>query len=319
MPLRPARHCSSRPPCRRRSSRLAEPLPAAIPSEGRASVAAGLHRPPRSSSSASSVVRHEGLRQARDAARGSIHGAENLKNAIIFCNRKRDVATILYKSLQKHGFYGRGALHGDMEPARAHGGARSASSEGEIADRWSPPTSPPAASTSPACQPRLQFRRAAPSPEDYVHRIGRTGRAGTSRPRRSPSSLARGRTAWLAAIEKLIGQPIEWASDPITEEEAGEARRERRGSSGSARGGRSAAPRSEPREGGERPSRRGEQRSEQRGSPERSSPRPPRSDDANRPAPAQRQASRPDPRGQEEADMSHLPQFLLRPVTYRGK
>jgi len=33
----------------------------------------------------------------------------------------------------------------------------------------------------------------------------------------------------------------------------------------------------------------------------------------------ERTAVRPDPRGQEEADMSHLPQFLLRPVTYRGK
>jgi superfamily II DNA/RNA helicase len=31
----------------------------------------------------------------------------------------------------------------------------------------------------PGSQPRLQFRRAAPS-DDYVHRIGRTGRAGRS-------------------------------------------------------------------------------------------------------------------------------------------
>ena len=42
---------------------------------------------------------------------------EPVKNAIIFCNRKRDVA-ILHKSLQKHGFSA-GALHGDMDqPAR---------------------------------------------------------------------------------------------------------------------------------------------------------------------------------------------------------
>ena len=39
--------------------------------------------------------------------------SENVKNAIIFCNRKRDVA-ILLKSLQKHGFNA-GALHGDMD------------------------------------------------------------------------------------------------------------------------------------------------------------------------------------------------------------
>src|SRR5919201_370017 len=37
----------------------------------------------------------------------------NVKNAIIFCNRKKDVG-ILYRSLQRHGF-NVGALHGDMD------------------------------------------------------------------------------------------------------------------------------------------------------------------------------------------------------------
>ncbi|MFX5972549.1 C-terminal helicase domain-containing protein, partial [Acinetobacter baumannii] len=42
---------------------------------------------------------------------------QNVRNAIIFCNRKRDVQ-ILYKSLEKHQF-SVGALHGDMsQPAR---------------------------------------------------------------------------------------------------------------------------------------------------------------------------------------------------------
>ena len=39
--------------------------------------------------------------------------SEDVRNAIIFCNRKRDVA-ILHKSLVKHGFNA-GALHGDMD------------------------------------------------------------------------------------------------------------------------------------------------------------------------------------------------------------
>ncbi len=39
--------------------------------------------------------------------------SEDVKNAIVFCNRKRDVA-ILLKSLLKHGFNA-GALHGDMD------------------------------------------------------------------------------------------------------------------------------------------------------------------------------------------------------------
>ena len=39
----------------------------------------------------------------RDTLRRLIRGAADFKNAIIFCNRKRDVA-ILHESLQKHGF-----------------------------------------------------------------------------------------------------------------------------------------------------------------------------------------------------------------------
>src|SRR3569832_955098 len=49
----------------------------------------------------------------RDTLRRLIRSAEGLTNAIIFCNRKREVA-ILHKSLQKHGF-SVGALHGDMD------------------------------------------------------------------------------------------------------------------------------------------------------------------------------------------------------------
>src|SRR5207247_7495279 len=53
----------------------------------------------------------------REVLRRLLREAKDLKNAIIFCNRKRDVA-VVYKSLQKHGF-SVGALHGDMDqPAR---------------------------------------------------------------------------------------------------------------------------------------------------------------------------------------------------------
>ena len=50
--------------------------------------------------------------QKREMLRELIR-SEQVKNAIIFCNRKRDVA-ILLKSLLKHGFNA-GALHGDMD------------------------------------------------------------------------------------------------------------------------------------------------------------------------------------------------------------
>src|SRR5690606_2135379 len=44
--------------------------------------------------------------------------------------------------------------------------------------------------------------------EDYVHRIGRTGRAGRSG--KSFTLVTRSDTKYLDAIEKLIGQNIEW-------------------------------------------------------------------------------------------------------------
>src|SRR5262249_26367597 len=51
--------------------------------------------------------------EKRDTLRGLIRSAEGLKNAIIFCNRKREVA-LLHRSLVKHGFSAV-ALHGDMD------------------------------------------------------------------------------------------------------------------------------------------------------------------------------------------------------------
>src|SRR6266568_3513368 len=53
----------------------------------------------------------------RDTLRRLIRSAEGFKNAIVFCNRKREVAA-LHRSLLRHGFNA-AALHGDMDqPAR---------------------------------------------------------------------------------------------------------------------------------------------------------------------------------------------------------
>src|SRR5271166_2664535 len=55
--------------------------------------------------------------EKRETLRRLLRAAEGLQNAIIFCNRKRDVAT-LFRSLARHGFSVQ-ALHGDMDqPAR---------------------------------------------------------------------------------------------------------------------------------------------------------------------------------------------------------
>ena len=51
--------------------------------------------------------------EKRSTLRRIIRGAENFKNALIFCNRKRDVQ-VVYRSLQKHGFSVL-ALHGDLD------------------------------------------------------------------------------------------------------------------------------------------------------------------------------------------------------------
>ncbi|MGL5116466.1 MAG: DEAD/DEAH box helicase, partial [Beijerinckiaceae bacterium] len=51
--------------------------------------------------------------EKRETLRRVLSEATDLKNAIIFCNRKRDIATVA-KSLEKHGF-NVGGLHGDME------------------------------------------------------------------------------------------------------------------------------------------------------------------------------------------------------------
>ncbi len=87
-----------------------------------------------------------------------IRTADNLTNAIIFCNRKRDVAT-LARSLQRHGFSA-GELHGDMDQK----------SRTETLDAFK--TNKPDAARGERCrgsrsrysggEPRLQLRRAHP-------------------------------------------------------------------------------------------------------------------------------------------------------------
>jgi superfamily II DNA/RNA helicase len=277
--------------------------------------------------------------EKRDTLRALIRGAENLKNAIIFCNRKSEVAT-LYKSLMKHDF-SVAALHGDMDQSArmaALAGFRDGRTQLLVA-------SDVAARGLDIPDVSHVFNYDTPHhAEDYVHRIGRTGRAGrlgTAITIVTPEDMK-----LLAAIEKLIGQTVEWSGDAVSEEEAGEARRERRGGRerGPSRGGRA-----EGRQAEERPSRRSEGRSsEGRSSEGRSSEgrqtedrpsrshegrpsegranegrsgnraeRAPRASESSRPPAANRPAPRPP--ASEEADMSHLPQFLLRPVAFKAK
>ena len=140
---------------------------------------------------------------------------DGVKNAFIFCNRKRDVAS-LHKSLAKQGFNA-GALHGDMDQ----------SSRTETLDKFRRNEiallvcSDVAARGLDIDAVSHVFNFDVPfNAEDYVHRIGRTGRAGLSG---TAYTLITSEDAkQVAAIEHLIKKTI----DRETVEGLGEPREE---------------------------------------------------------------------------------------------
>ena len=163
--------------------------------------------------------------------------AEQVKNAIIFCNRKRDVA-ILLKSLQKHGFNA-GALHGDMDQM-SRMATLDAFREGRITLLAA---SDVAARGLDIPDVSHIFNFDVPwQADDYVHRIGRTGRAGKEG--RSLTIVTVEDIKQLKDIEKMLGAPVTWIGDPPTEEDIAEGSRKRRGRGGAKRAadGRRPAP-----------------------------------------------------------------------------
>jgi superfamily II DNA/RNA helicase len=131
----------------------------------------------------------------------SLLRSEDVKNALIFCNRKRDVA-IVHKSLLSHGFNA-GALHGDMaQAARTETLAKFKADELHLMV-----CSDVAARGIDIKGLSHVFNFDVPThSEDYVHRIGRTGRAGMSG--RAFMLVTRDDAKYFASIEKLIGQKI---------------------------------------------------------------------------------------------------------------
>lgn len=148
--------------------------------------------------------------QKRATLRDLIRDAVDLKNAIVFCNRKRDVAT-LHRSLARHGFQAV-ALHGDMDQ-RARMQALDSFRNGESTILVA---SDVAARGLDIPDVSHVFNYDVPyHAEDYVHRIGRTGRAG--RTGTAITLIARGDEKALQAIEDLIGQKIQWQGKPLSE------------------------------------------------------------------------------------------------------
>jgi superfamily II DNA/RNA helicase len=151
---------------------------------------------------------------------------DNVKNAIIFCNRKKDVA-ILLKSLTKHGFNA-GALHGDMDQ-KARMETLDAFRAGKIAFLAA---SDVAARGLDIPEVSHVFNFDVPwAGDDYVHRIGRTGRAG--RAGTSATLVAPDDLKLLKDIEKATGETPTWIGDaPRPEDFADGAKKRRRGKGG---------------------------------------------------------------------------------------
>jgi superfamily II DNA/RNA helicase len=156
----------------------------------------------------------------RATLRRLIRAAVGLKNAIIFCNRKREVAT-LHRSLVRHGFSAI-ALHGDMDQS-----ARTAALEQFRKNEVTLLVASDVAARGldiPDVSHVFNFD-VPHHAEDYIHRIGRTGRAGRSGT--AVTIVAPADPKAVALIEKLIGQSIPYADLPPAQEEA--PQRHRRG------------------------------------------------------------------------------------------
>src|SRR5215218_8966038 len=262
----------------------------------------------------------------RDTLRRTIRASANFKNAIIFCNRKREVAQ-LHRSLVRHGFNA-AALHGDLDQS-ARTAALDSFRNGSVALLIA---SDVAARGLDIPDVSHVFNFDVPHhADDYVHRIGRTGRAGKTGT--AYTIVGPGDSRAVAEIEKLIGQTIPFAdalpgeapspdAPPHTESrhQSREPRREGRGGSRN----RHRSHRNEnhaPRE--ERAASEQVQAPQvhtpQSHAPQAQAPRREHRQPApvarieearHRPAPAR-------PREPVDHDSSHLPAFLLRPV--RGK
>jgi superfamily II DNA/RNA helicase len=139
--------------------------------------------------------------EKRAVLRQLIRAEGTLTNAIIFCNRKRDVAT-LARSLERHGFSA-GALHGDMDQK-----SRMETLDAFKGNRLTLLVASDVAARGldiPAVSHVFNFDVPTHA-EDYIHRIGRTGRAGRSGISVTLAQPSDGK--YLDAIVKLIQKDI---------------------------------------------------------------------------------------------------------------
>jgi superfamily II DNA/RNA helicase len=244
--------------------------------------------------------------EKRETLRRLIRSADGFKNAIIFCNRKREVAQ-LHRSLIQHKFNAV-ALHGDLDQS-----ARTAALDAFRNDEAKLLIASDVAARGldiPAVSHIFNFD-VPHHPDDYVHRIGRTGRAGLSGT--AITIVAPIDSKAVSAIEKLIGQTIPWMGEPASAETRESRPQENRHQENRHK---------ESRHEGERSSRGGRNRGHGRKPQPRRDSTP---EHAVQPQPhpqaAKPQTPQPQqpPREQTDGtDGSHLPAFLLRPVSLKA-
>lgn len=251
--------------------------------------------------------------EKRETLRKLISTQPEFRNAIIFANRKTEVAT-LHKSLLRHNLKAV-ALHGDLDQ-RARMAALDAFKTGAANLLVA---SDVAARGLDIPDVSHVFNYDVPHhADDYIHRIGRTGRAGKLGT--AISVVTKHDEKSLDAIRKLIGQDIPWSGQNLSElkpslasddeeERGGRGRREK------SRGGRERGRPAERRPSAERRPAEAAQ-AVAPAARERTSGTPVRIDEARRAERTARAPKRPDAandasiRGIED----HLPAFLLRPV-----
>ena len=126
---------------------------------------------------------------------------EDVKNAFVFCNRKRDVDSL--SSWLKNKGYSAQGMHGDMAQAQRTD-TLNKFKNGEITLLV---CSDVAGRGIDVDNVSHVFNYDVPmNADDYVHRIGRTGRAGQTG--RAWMLVTKYDDKFLAAVEKLIGNPI---------------------------------------------------------------------------------------------------------------
>ncbi len=236
--------------------------------------------------------------QKREALRTLLR-TKDVQSAFIFSNRKNDVA-LLHRSLIKHGF-NVGALHGDLDQATRietleafRNGTINLLVCSDVAARGLD-----IADVSHVFNFDVPFNA-----EDYVHRIGRTGRAGKTGV--AYTLVTPHESKQIAAIEKLIKRAIDKEALDLPEPDASLESRPR-GKRGTGRGERG-------RTGGPRAPRRTRDESAAAARPwdEPKAPSPP----APHPEKSAGKAQ-PAVRGAVGGFGDDLPAFLRRPATFR--